>query len=242
MKALILAAGVGKRLWPVTKERPKCMIEIGGQTLLSRLLDSLQKVGVTHAVLVVGHLKEKIIEKIGDTYKTLRVSYIVNEQYAKGSILSLWMARDEFDDDLLIMDADVLFPATLLLRLVQSPHANCLLMDETAQSHGEEMMLMAQEERVISITRHLSGRFDRAGEGVGFLKVSKQAAPLLKEILTHFIAEGKDNAEYEDALALFLQKVEVGYETVGGLPWTEIDFTEDIRRAEREILPRMNPF
>ena len=158
--------------------------------------------------------------------------------YKKGSILSLWAAREEFTDDLLIMDADVLFPDDLLSRLVHSKHPNAFLLDPRSESTGEEMMLMVKGDRVLRIARNVDAKYDLLGEGVGFLKVSRKDLPMLEEALASLITAGHDNADYENAIDLFLQKTNVGYEPVGSLPWTEVDFPEDVERAEREILTR----
>ena len=86
MKAVILAAGVGKRLWPVTQHRPKCLIEIGGQTLLSRYLGSLASVGVQRADIVVGYKQEMIREGVVANSFVVSVLFLVNEVFQRGSI------------------------------------------------------------------------------------------------------------------------------------------------------------
>jgi choline kinase len=238
LKAIILAAGVGKRLKGHGRGLPKCLVEIGEVPLLVRMLSSLQKLGITDRVVVVGYEKEKIeqmVKELSDGIGPVRLR--VNPDYKKGSILSLWSVRDEMNDDLLIMDADVLFPDGLLSRLVHSPHPNALLLDPRSSRTGEEMMLMVKGDRVVHIGRKVDGTYDLIGEGVGFLKLSRQDATLLKQALEKLVNEGKDGCEYEEAIELFLQKAVVGYEPVGSFAWTEIDFPEDILKAEKEILP-----
>ena len=122
MKAVILAAGIGRRLQVLTQNHPKCLLSIGGKTLLSRYLDNLEHVGISHVTIVVGYKEELIREAVAAWPGTLPVNFLVNEQYERGSIGSLWVARHAFDDDTVIMDADVLFHPTILERLV-----TCLL-------------------------------------------------------------------------------------------------------------------
>ncbi len=239
MKAIILAAGVGKRFKEVTDQRPKCLIDIQGQTLLERTLVALDGAGVTHAVVVIGYRGEMITQQIGATCGRVRVSYVHNPQYEKGAILSLLSAREEFDDDMLIMDADVLFPVAMIDRLIRSPHANCFLLDSRAENTGEEQMLLTRGGRVLNIERGGSGDFDVVGESVGFLKVSRSDALLLRSILDDLVAKGRDTIEHEEAYPIFLSQRFVGFERVDDLPWTEIDFPEDLARAEREVLPRI---
>jgi choline kinase/phosphatidylglycerophosphate synthase len=240
MKALILAAGVGKRLSPYTDYSPKCLIDIGGTTLMERMLQCLNAVGVREVSIVIGHLKEKIKEKLGTSFNGISVSYIENNRYQEGSILSLWYARDMMQGgDLIIMDADVLFPVQALERLVNSKHRNCFLMDESFKDSLEEMKLGVRSDRVIAISRKLSNGYDKIGEGVGFLKVSKESLPLLKEKLDEFYQSNRTSVEYEDLLDEWLKIEAVGFEPVQDLPWTEVDFFDDLRKAWTRILPKV---
>ncbi len=253
MKAILLAAGVGKRLAAVTKERPKCLIELGGRSLLTRYLDALLEIGIKTAVLVVGHKQAMIRAAVGESYRGLALQYVVNDQYQRGSLYSLWLARVAFDDDLLIMDADVLCPGSFVARLVNSPHPNAILIDETVRQHSEERMAVVRDGRVVALTKRVPtptrpsplegeglGGGDFIGEGVGFLKVSREDARAMLAAMEPFVMRGELDLEYEDTWEAFFRNVTVGYETVGGRPWIEIDFPEDVARAEREIVPRLN--
>ena len=239
MKAIILAAGIGKRFKEVTEQKPKCLIEIQGKTLLERALAALGAAGVTQAVIVIGYRGEMIEQQVGPTHAGVQVRYVFNDRYEKGAILSLWSARGEFDDDILIMDADVLFPVALIDRLVHSAHANCFLLDADAVNTGEEQMLLTRGGRVLNIVRGGSGDFEVIGESVGFLKVSRSDAPLLRTILDDLVTQGRDTIEHEEAFPSFLAQRVVGFETVDDLPWIEIDFPADLEQAEREVLPRI---
>lgn len=239
MKAIILAAGIGKRFKAVTDHRPKCLIEIQGKTLLERTLTALGAADVDEAVVVIGYRGEMIQQQIGARCAGVQVRYVNNPQYAKGAILSLWSAREEFNDDIIIMDADVLFPVALIDRLVRSSHANCFLLDGSSENTGEEQMLLTRGGRVLNIVRGGSGDFDVVGESVGFLKVSQTDAPLLRSILDDFVAQGRDTIEHEEAFPVFLAQRVVGFERVDDLPWIEIDFPADLEQAERQVLPRI---
>ncbi|HQV12808.1 MAG TPA: phosphocholine cytidylyltransferase family protein [Nitrospira sp.] len=239
MKAIILAAGVGKRLWPVTQHKPKCLIEIGGQTLLSRYLESLASVKIRQATVVVGYKQEMIRAAVGTQCHGIDISYLVNEEFHRGSISSLWIARQALTDDVVIMDADVLFHREILRRLVASPYENCLLMDDTVKQTGEECMVVVQGDRVIALSKKVPDRYDLAGEGVGFLRVRRADAPHVIGSLKGYIDQDRWDMEYEDGLLQYFRDVKVGHEKIGGLPWTEIDFPEDVTKAEREVLPRL---
>jgi choline kinase len=239
MKSIILAAGVGKRLSQVTQHRPKCLIEIGGHSLLHRYLTSLGTVGIHCADIVVGYKQEMIRAAVAGNSCGVRVNFLVNEQFHRGSISSLWIARTALDDDAIVMDADVLFHREILRRLVQSPCENALLMDETVTQTGEECMVVVKGGRVIALTKNMPLEYDYAGEGVGFLKVRHADAPQLVASLRTHVDLDAWQMEYEDALVGFFRDINVGHEKIGGLPWTEIDFMEDVTKAEREVLPKL---
>lgn len=239
MKAIILAAGVGKRLWPVTQHHPKCLIKIGEATLLHRYLTSLASVGIRQADIVVGYKQEMIREAVASDACGVRVNFLVNEQFHRGSISSLWIARTAFTDDAIVMDADVLFHREILRRLVQSPYENALLMDESVKQTGEECMVVVEGGRVIALTKKMPSRYEYAGEGVGFLRVRQADSPHVVASLRTFVDREAWQMEYEDALIEYFRNVKVGHEKIGGLPWTEIDFPDDVTKAEREILPRL---
>lgn len=239
MKAIILAAGVGKRFKEMTDHRPKCLIEIQGKTLLERTLRALGAAQVDQAVIVIGYRGDMIQQTIGANCGGVQVRYVFNDRFEKGAILSLWSAREEFDDDILIMDADVLFPVAMIDRLIRSPQANCFLLDGSSENTGEEQMLLTRGGRVLNIVRGGSGDFDVIGESVGFLKVSCADAPLLRSILDDLVAQGRDSIEHEEAFPTFMARRVIGFERVDDLPWTEIDFPEDLARAEQEVLPKI---
>lgn len=237
MKAIIFAAGVGKRLQGVTQGRPKCLVDIGGRTLLSRHVEYLGRLGVRKVVLVVGYAQDHIRKAMAADPFAQEIRWVVNEQFTRGSMTSLWAARSEMDDDVVLMDADVLYARSILARLVHSSLPTALLMDETVKQESEECMIAAKNGRVLSLSKTLPATYDEAGEGVGFLKVQQQDIPALLQSVRAYVEAGALDMEYEDALKGFFEKVQVGYEKIGGLPWIEIDFPEDIDRAASEILP-----
>ena len=151
----------------------------------------------------------------------------------------MWAAREALDDDVVIMDADVLFHRAILDRLLTSSHPNALLMDETVSQETEECMVATRHGRVVALSKRVPAEHDLVGEGVGFLRVDHAAVPRLLRSVETRVQQGLLDMEYEDALEDFFREVPVGVEKIGGLPWIEIDFPEDLVRAEQEILPRL---
>ena len=240
MKAVILAAGVGRRLHAYTQHHPKCLLSIGDKTLLVRYLDELERVGITQVTIVVGYKQELIRDAVAKWTGSLPVQFLENKDFERGSIGSLWVAREALNDDTVIMDADVLFHPSILERLVHSSHPNALLMDETVAQETEECMVVVRNNRVIALTKNMPDIYDEAGEGVGFLKLSGKDVPSLLCSVEQRMSQGLLDMEYEDALRDFFQSTSVGVEKIGGLPWIEIDFQEDVARAQNDVLPKFS--
>jgi choline kinase len=235
MRAIILAAGIGGRLGNPTTAHPKCLLPLEGRTLLDRMLDALAAVDIREIVVVIGYLGEQIRDAVSDREG---VSTVFNPEYRKGAIVSLWCAREHFDDDLLVMDADVLFPTELLRRLIDCREANCFLMDASAENDGEAQMLMARNGRAVDIARGLRGEYDACGESIGFLKLDREGAAVLRQLMEAAIDAGRDGIEHEDLYPDLMRKCPIGYLTTDGTPWTEIDFAEDVERARRMLRPQ----
>lgn len=239
MKAIILVAGVARRLAPLTDHTHKALLPVGGRSLLDRMLDALAASGVAESVLVVGHCQDQVRRVAGRARGPMRVTYVENPDYQKGSILSLWCARATMlSDSTLIMDADVLFPDRFLTRLIAAPAPSALLLDRGFQDTGEEVKLYAVGDRVIALgKKFVPEAWEVVGEGIGFFKCSAAHAPEYIRLLEESIQETGGANEYEDALHRLLARVPVGWVDVTGLPWTEVDFAEDLRRAETQVLP-----
>jgi choline kinase len=194
---------------------------------------------VWDAVVVTGFGDAAVRAAVGDSCGGVRVGYRFNPRFREGAILSLHAARDVLGGPVLVMDADVLCPPAMIALLVRSAHENCFLLDGSAASTGEEQMLLVRDGRVWNIVRGGAPGYEVTGESVGFLKLGAPAARLLRELLDARVAAGHTGIEHEEVYPELLARVPVGFERVDGLPWTEIDFPEDVERAEREILPRI---
>lgn len=240
MRPIILAAGVGWRLRPKTESTPKCLMEIGGKSLLRRYLETFAALGLPEAVVVVGYLKDQVMAEAARGPAEVEVRFVVNEQFTRGNILSLWRARHEFDDDILIMDGDVLFPQELLARVLASPDGNVIAVDERFRDTGEEQKVLCEDGWVVEVTKKVSADPRIRGEAVGILRLSAEAAEVLRGILDEFIETGKDSLEYEDAFRELATEVPIGVVEIGDLPWIEIDFEEDLARAHEHILPEVD--
>jgi choline kinase len=240
VNAVILAAGIARRLAPITDKTHKALLTVGGRPLLLRMLGALADAGIRQTVVVIGHCGDQVRAVAGSRLGRMAIRYVENPEYAKGSVLSLHAARAHLAEPTLVMDADVLFPREFLRRLLAVPAPSALLLDKGFADTGEEVKLYARGDRVIALGKKVVPEaWDTVGEGVGFFKCGAEAGPELVRAMEHVIASGGGFNEYEDALHILLQRAHVSWVDVTGLPWTEIDFAEDLRRAEDEVLPRV---
>ena len=240
MNAVVLVAGVARRLAPLTDTTHKALLPVGGRPLLARMLDALAAAGIRRTVLVVGHCADQVRRLAGERRGSMAVTYVDNPEYARGSVLSLYAARNYFIEPALIMDADVLFPRELLRRLIAAPAPSALLVDRGFSDTGEEVKVYTRGDRVIALGKKVVPEaWDAVGEGVGFFKCGAEAGPAVVRFLERVIEESQGMNEYEDALHMLVSNHHVGWADVTGLPWTEVDFVEDLRRAESDVLPHV---
>jgi choline kinase len=239
LTAVILAAGVARRLAPLTDHTQKSLLPVGGRPILERMLEALHAVDVRRAIVVVGHYADQVEAVAAKAPPGLTVRCLHNPEYPKGSALSLYAARDVIaTEPSLIMDADVVFPREFLRRLVGSPGDNALLIDRGFADTGEEVKIYVRGDRVIALGKKVMPReWDTVGEGIGFFKSSASAGALLVHLLGQVIDESRGLCEYEDALHLLTAREPVHAVDVTGLPWTEVDFAEDLRRAQTTVFP-----
>jgi len=225
---------VGKRLSGAQGD-PKCLTKINGTALLERYLRALEKINIYEVVLVIGYKKEKITEFVKGIDFHGNIKFIENPDFTQGSILSLNRARKELDKDVILMDGDVYFDNVLLDKFIGTNKENMIAIDTTSSSSGEEMMVGVKNGRVMDMQRHLIGEYDIVGEAVGFYKFNKKACRELKKILEEQIKQKEYNLGYENVLPILFNKVHFEPVIIDGLKWVEIDFQEDIIRAEKLV-------
>ncbi len=245
MKAIILAAGVGRRLGKNGEIQPKCLLRFNGKSLLERHLDYLCHCQIDTVVIAVGYQAEMIQDEIKRVGAETWVTTIYNPDYTQGSIISLWTLREHLaaGEDLLLMDADVLYDRPIIERLVKTDIPNCFLLDRDFEPGDEPVKLCVHSDQLVEFRKQVAPTliYDFSGESVGFFRFDGAIAHRLAACTERYVAEGRYEEPYEEAIRdLLLEAPEVfGYEDITGLPWIEIDFPEDIQRAQNQILPQL---
>jgi len=241
--ALILAAGVGVRLHdgrPNGEELPKALLRFGGRSLLERHLAILRSAGVSDISIVVGYREETIRKEVhANGGESPRL--IVNRDFEKGSIVSLLAGREvlEGGTPVILMDADVLYDARLLSRLLHTDKPNCLLLDREIDPGEEPVKLCVSKGQIVDFHKQPKVPHDWHGESVGFFRFTPDVAAELAERARAYVELGKTGLEYEEPIRDMIvagPPERFGFEDISGLPWTEIDFPEDVVKA-RGLLP-----
>ena len=243
-KAIILAAGVGNRLGAPWNTAPKVLLPVGGRTLLARHLAILEDAGVDEIVIGVGYRADLITAELEAIGAGSNVRTVVNPRYREGSVVTVWSVRETLaaGDPILLMDADVLYDARMMRRLCESPHPNCLLYDTDIEDGEEPVKICLRDGEIVDFGKTVTPDHDRHGESVGFFRFSPEAATMLASIVAGYVEAGRSEEMYEEAIRDLLRATPpsaFGIEDVTGLPWIEIDFPEDVVRAEADVLPRL---
>jgi len=237
MKAVILAAGVGSRIRPMTNNRPKCLLQIGGYTILERMISHIQYCGIKDVIFVLGYLQEQIKELMTTKFPDLNVHYVTNNHYTETNTgFSLMLAKDLIKDTAFVkFDADVVFEREILKKLLESNYANCLCIDKNINLDEEEVKVIINDKnRVLEASKTASPK-SAAGESIGIEKIGSAAAELLFLELEIMMEDKKNHqAYYEHAYNSLIEKnVPFHALDISGLKWVEIDIESDFIRAEK---------
>ncbi|MFQ5765383.1 MAG: NTP transferase domain-containing protein [Rhodospirillales bacterium] len=248
MKAVMLAAGLGRRLYGDKNDNlPKALLSFEGRTLLDRHITILRDRGVTELVLVVGHRKDDVLAEAEAVAPKGYVRSLFNPRYEEGPMLSLWTATAEFraGDDVLFMDADVLYPPEMMDRLLGSTHGNCFIIDREFEPGEDPVKLCIRDGVPVDFGKQVTEDYDEIGEWPGFLRMTADVAAKVAAATDAHVAGGDLEAAYEEAIRDVLVAEPpgaFGFEDITGIPWIEIDFPSDLLRAEKIIYPLVTEF
>jgi len=235
MKAIILAAGKGTRL-DGAAVKPKCLVEVGGSTLLNRQIQTLRASGVRDIVVVIGFGGDSIREHCDN-----EVSFVENVDFSQtSSLYSLWLAREHLSGGFVVLNSDVLFHPQMLADLLESNHPDALLISDTDLNPmgDEEMKIKLRDRFVVDISKTMNP-LHADGENVGIVKFGPAGAKVLVEYMDELIANGAKKDWAPRAFLEYARHHPLHALSTGGLPWIEIDFPEDYQRAVSEIFPQI---
>ena len=236
IKAIILAAGVGSRIRPLTDNCPKSLLKINGKTILEMMLSHIQACGINEVVFVLGYLQNQIKDYVKTQFPDLIVQFITNEKYeVTNTGYSLMLTKDFVQDSTFIkFDADVVFDINILTSLIASEYDNCLCIDKNINLDAEEIKVIIKDDnRVVKASKTVNP-VDAIGESIGIEKISGETARTLFNELELMMKDEQYHQEYYEAAYERLIEKDVPFHAldISGLKWTEIDTQEDFMLAE----------
>lgn len=231
--ALLLAAGTGSRLFPLTQNSPKCLTLVNGKSILERLVLNLKSQGFKRLVIVTGHHNECIMDYLGEKSGDISIEYVYSPLYkTTNNIYSLWMARNIIHEPFVLFESDLVLNSTLLNDMVYPDRMAVALMQPWL--NGTTVSL----DRDKKVTRFQKGTTDSYSDirykTVNIYSFSLQSWQAIVKKLNQYIETGNVNCYYEAVFAEMVDNKNLAFESVSfdHKPWYEIDTMADLVKAE----------
>jgi choline kinase len=226
--AVVLAAGIGRRLQPLTEGTPKTLLTVNDRPILGHILEALVATGYRRVTVVTGYKADQV-RKFCSQYDQLSFEFVHSETFEEtNNSYSLWLAREHLQQGFTLINSDTLFPAACLGRL-REHNGSALVVDATTQLSAEAMKVDIENNRIRAISKDL----DQAqGEYIGLCKFGPEDATALVYVLDDLVEHDRTNEWYETAFDRLapdrsLRVVEVRDD------WIEIDDREDLRTGQQ---------
>lgn len=235
LAGIVLAAGEGKRLRPLTADIPKALAPIGGGwTILDVALSNLRAAGIEEVFVVVGYAAEAIERRVSDLEAAhgVRLGLVANDRALDwNNAYSLWLAREHFARGAMVVNGDTVHPVAVEQRMLAARGPGVLIaLDDVKVLAEEEMKVVLEDGRLARITKEMEPA--RAhGEYIGVTLIEPSAAADLAEALER-TWRADPSLYYEDGFQAYADAGgEVRTVSVGGLDWVEVDTPADLERA-----------
>lgn len=237
MKTIILSAGQGTRLLPLTAEIPKCALPIHGKTVLEWQVDELLKSGIDDVVVVTGFGTEKVEQLLARRYHGHGVRTVFNPFFKlTDNLATCWVVRNEMEEDFILLNGDTLFDTSVLKSLLASrPQPITVTIDKKASYDDDDMKVMLDGDRLVRIGKDLPpDKVD--AESIGLLFFRGAGATLFQKTIEQVLRTPEGTKRwYLSVINELAQTVTVGTCCIEGSPWAEIDFPADLQRAEEVV-------
>lgn len=245
MQAIILAAGMGKRLGEYTQDNTKCMLIVNGVRLIDRTLEALHSVGVSRVVLVVGYKGQNVKDYVGNCYKGIPIEYVDNPIYNKtNNIYSLYLAKDYLmAEDTLLLESDSIFDSSVVQKLVDDPNPNLALVDKYESWMDGTVVTLDDERRILRIIDKEHFRYEEIKDYYKTVNIYKFSKEFSTKYYVPFLAAYSsalgNNEYYEQVLRviLHLRNAPLKALPLSGELWYEIDDVQDLDIASGLFAP-----
>ena len=240
MQAIILAAGMGKRLKELTSHATKCMVEVNGVSMIARALSQLDALNLQRIVLVVGYEGQKLMDFVNSLDIRTPIEYVNNDVYYKtNNIYSLFLAREHLvQDDTLLLESDLIFEDAVLQRLLDNPYPSLALVSKFESWMDGTVVTLDEDNNILRFLGKKDFNFrdiDQYYKTVNIYKFSKQFSESHYVPFLEAYSKALGNNEYyEQVLKVitFLDKPEIKAERLDNELWYEIDDVQDLNIAE----------
>lgn len=231
---VILAAGKGERLFPLTESTPKCLLPVGDRPLIEHSLDVLTDQGVSDITLVTGFRADKL-DYLVQAYPQADIRFVHNAEYATtNNVYSLWLAKDLIKDGFMLLNSDIIYhPDILAASLADS--ASHIVVDDSKDLGEEEMKVIVRDGRISRISKLLIPESSH-GEYIGILSFDKEMATHMIDAMDAMITEEELGSFYEHAIDRICKEQPIAVVSTKGQAWTEIDTHEDLEFARESVL------
>lgn len=237
MKVLILSAGQGHRLLPYTAESPKCTIPVLGRSMIEWQIDALLSLGIDQISVVVGYGADKIERLLTQCYGINCIKFIYNPDFAESNnLVSCWTAREEMNEDFILLNGDTLFEESVLKRLLEKPvQPITVTIDHKNNYDADDMKVSLEGSRLVNIGKDLEP--DKTnGEAIGMILFRGDGPALFRAAMESALLDPAARQKFYLAVIREMSRsMHVQTCSIAGLKWCEIDYPADLKRAE-EIL------
>ena len=239
--ALLLAAGTGSRLYPLTQNSPKCLTLVNEKSILERLVISLKQQGFKRFVIVTGYMENCIREFLGTKSGNMTIEYIYSPLYkTTNNIYSLWIARERINEPFILVESDLVFDVSQLDDMVYP--------DRIAVAHMQPWMngttvTINKSQQIKSFQNGTAGHLDEIRyKTVNIYSFSLSSWRAIVERLNQYISAGNVNCYYETIFAEMVEEGNLSLQAVSfdRKPWYEIDTIKDLAEAEKIIPADIN--
>ena len=230
--ALLLAAGTGSRLRPLTKNAPKCLTEVGGQPILERLVNNLRELEIERLVVVIGHLGDRIREFLDDMAGDMQVDYVVSPKYrTTNNIYSLWLARAHIHEPFLLLESDLVFDTALLEDML---YPDKIAISQIRPWMNGTTVAVDPGKRVTAF--HVGGGGENDAQRYKTVNTYSLSAPAWSRVtarLDRYISDGRVGEYYEAVFAEMVADGTLSFEASFFDPdrWYEVDTINDLAEA-----------
>ena len=234
MKAILLSAGQGRRLLPLTETIPKCLLELHGQSLIEWQMHELAKCGIDDVTVVVGFGAEHVEELLKTQSIIPHIRMVYNPFFGiADNLVTCWVARPEMDEDFLLLNGDTVFEAQVLDRALNAPiRPVTMVMDRKSTYDADDMKLILNGESLVKVGKDISPEL-ADGQSIGMLLFRGDAPALFQQALERAIRTPQALKQwYLSVIDDMAQSGFVWTHSIQGLQWAEIDCAEDLDQAE----------